>query len=165
LTHTHAFILEQGVDPGNTVGLFTTFTAFRQQPATCAFITRQKQLHIQDLNNPGSNDIPSPIRNYRVLKLLMDLDDRKIFALGTHSGNNRVHLLEMTVPQSENDKVVVRDLLPLPDLSYDDEFTQVLSYSPGLGGNGEKYILIAALTTASPRWIYRIPLPDSSTGG
>jgi hypothetical protein len=90
----------------------------------------------------------------------MDWNDRKIFALGTPAGTNRVYLLEMTVPQSEVDKVTVTELVSLPDLSQDDEFTQVLS--SGSSKQGGDYILIAALTNASRRWIYRISLPDSS---
>ncbi|EED20717.1 conserved hypothetical protein [Talaromyces stipitatus ATCC 10500] len=153
-------VRSQGVDPGNTVGLFTAFTAFRQQQSTCAFIAREKQLYIQNLAYPGTTAIENSIKNYRVLKLVMDWNDRKIFALGTPSGTNRVYLLEMTVPQSEVDRVTVTELVSLPDLSQDDEFTQVLSSNSFQQGGD--YILIAALTNASRRWIYRISLPDSS---
>ncbi|PCH02423.1 Hypothetical protein PENO1_022300 [Penicillium occitanis (nom. inval.)] len=154
-------VRSQGFDPGSTVGLFTAFTAFRQQQATCAFIAREKQLYIQNLADPGSIAVENTIKNYRVLKLVMDWNDRKIFALGTPAGTNRVYLLEMTVPQSEVDKVTVTELVSLPDLSQDDEFTFVLSSSSSQQGGD--YILIAALTSARRRWIYRISLPDSST--
>lgn len=158
-------IQSQGVDPGNVAGLFTAFTAFRQQPATCAFISRQKHLHIQDLQKPRTNDVQHLIKSYRILKLVMDCDDRKMFALGTHLGKSQVYLLELTVPQSETGKVPVRELAVLPGLSQDDEFTLVLSYNPQQPSEGgEKYILIAALATTSPRWVYRIPLEDSSIG-
>lgn len=153
-------VRSQGLDPGNT-GLFTAFTAFRQQQATCAFIAREKQLYIQNLADPGSIAVENTIKNYRVLKLVMDWNDRKIFALGTPAGTNRVYLLEMTVPQSEVDNVTVTELVSLPDLSQDDEFTVVLSSSSSQQGGD--YILIAALTNARRRWIYRISLPDSST--
>lgn len=152
-------ISPQGVDPGTTVGLFTAFTAFRHQESMCAFIAREKQLYIQKVET-GSVAIENTIKNYRILKLIMDWDDRKIFALGTPAGMNRVYLLRMTVPQSEVDRVTVTELVPLPDLSQDDEFTQVLS--AGSSQQGGDYILIAALTNANRRWIYRISLPDSS---
>ena len=67
----------------------------------------------------------------------------------------------MTVPQYEADKISISELVSLPDLSQDDETTMVLSSSSSK--QGSDYILIAALTNPSRRWIYRISLPDSST--
>lgn len=155
------FFRAQGLDPVNTLGLFTAFTTFRQQQSTCAFIARGKQLFIKNVADRGSIALETTIQNYRVLKLVMDCNDRKIFALGTPAGTNRVFLLEMTVPQYDVDKVSVTELVSLPDLSQDDETTMVLSSSSSKQGGD--YILIAALTNASRRWIYRISLPDSST--
>lgn len=85
---------------------------------------------------------------------MMGWKDQKMYALGTTSTNQRMLLLEMTVPQSEAEDVCVRELTPLPTLSYDEEFTEMLSDEMG-----EKYVLIASLAGGNRHAIYRIRLP------
>jgi hypothetical protein len=137
-------------------GLFTTFAPFRQEATTCAVITREKQLHIQNL----TEDDPTPaihkdIRHYQVFKLMRGWHDDKMFALGRPSASHRMLLLEMTVPRSTAEEVSVRELAQLPGLSYNDEFTERVSDEAG-----EMYVLIAALAGANQHTIYRVRLPE-----
>lgn len=85
---------------------------------------------------------------------MMGWNDGKMFALGTTSANQRMLLLEMTVPRGEAEEVCVRELAHLQTLSYHEEFTETLSDE-----QGEKYVLIASLGGANRHAIYRIRLP------
>ncbi|KAH8697600.1 hypothetical protein BGW36DRAFT_169975 [Talaromyces proteolyticus] len=143
------------LDTNIAAALFTTFAPFRQQAATCAVVTREKQLYIRNIiENDPSAAIEKKIKNYRVLRLIMGWRDEKILALGTPSASHKMFLLEMTVPRSENDSVSVTELTQIPGLSYDDEFIEMLSDE-----SGEKYVLIAALAGAKQSTIYKVHLP------
>ncbi|KAK0631510.1 kinase-like domain-containing protein [Immersiella caudata] len=150
---TPVIIESQGFDSSNTAGLFTTIAPFRIQNATCAFVTREKYLHIQSLVDDGvSPGVHKDIRHYRVLKLMMDSDDR-LFALGTTSANQKLLLLELTVPRSPIGNVSVKEISTLPGLLYSDEVTQRISEEAG-----DKFVLVAALVAPNRRAIYRVRL-------
>ncbi|KAK3381856.1 hypothetical protein B0H63DRAFT_435372 [Podospora didyma] len=155
-TMESVIIESRGLDNSSSASLLTTFAPFHNDPATCAVITRENCLHIQNLTE--SEPIPpihKGLKNYRVLKLIMDWHDDKMFALGTTPLNQRLLLLELTVPRSEAEKVDIRELAQLPGLSHNDEFTVRLSDEAG-----EKYILVAALVGANRRAIYRARLSE-----
>jgi len=155
-----ANIAFQGFDSSNTAGLFTTFAPLRNQPATCAIVTREKHLHVQSFVDGG----PAPgahqdIRHYRVLRLIVDSDDR-LFALGTTSANQRLLLLELIVPRSPAGTISIREISSLPGLSYNDEITQRISEELG-----EKFVLVAALVGPNRRALYKVRLggqPEAS---
>ena len=149
---------KKGFDSSSTVGLFTTFAPFPENAATCALVTREKRLHIQDLKDDDSSPaIHKDIKNYRVLKLMTGWHDGKMFALGRRPANHKILLLEMTVSQAEVWEVSIGELCQLPGLSYGDEFTERLFGDE----QGKKYILVAALVgAANQRAIYRVPLPE-----
>jgi hypothetical protein len=144
----------QGPDSSSSACLFTTFAPFRQKPTTCAIITREKQLHIHDMMVDNLvTPIRKDIKNYRVLKLMMDWDDNRMFALGRPSGSNRMHVLQINVPGSQDDEITITELAQIPGLSEGDQFTEKLS-----DGGGEKYLLITALAGPNQCCIYRVGL-------
>ncbi|KAK0630326.1 hypothetical protein B0T17DRAFT_636267 [Bombardia bombarda] len=152
-------IESKGLDSSSTAGLFTTFVPFHLEAATCAVVTREKRLHIQNLMpNSSTTAFHKDIKNYRILKLMMEANDEKMLALGTTSANHKLVLFELTVPRSDTDEVCMRELAQLPGLSYNDEFTERLS-----DGTDEKYVLIAALVAANRRAIYRVRLSGQDT--
>ncbi len=154
-------VRSQGFDPGSTVGLFTAFTAFRQQQATCAFIAREKQLYIQNLADPGSIAVENTIKNYCILKLVMDWNDRKILRWVHQPVRIESIYLEMTVPQSRSRQSHrYRTGVSTGSIA---ATMSLLLFSRQVLPARRDYILIAALTSARRRWIYRISLPDSST--
>ncbi|KAL2816012.1 hypothetical protein BDW59DRAFT_177472 [Aspergillus cavernicola] len=144
----------QHLDSGSNARLFTTLAPFRQDPATCALIAREKQLYIQNMIVVCP---PAPIRkeikNYRVVKLMIGSNDLKMYALARASASSRLLLLQMTVPQSNDEDISVRELAHLPGLSADDQFTERV-----WDGDMEKCVLIAALVNNSKRAIYRVRL-------
>lgn len=159
---------KQGLDSSSTAGLFTAFAPFRQDPTTCAVVTREKGLHIQKLTPDDTRiaiadpvDIHRDIPNYRVRKLLMAWHDDRMFAVGRTSANHKMLLLEMAVPREQTGPhVVIRELAQLPGLSADDEFVVGLSDE-----EGEQYILVAVLAGVNRRAIYRIRLPEEPEEG
>jgi hypothetical protein len=112
-------------------------------------------LHIQKLaDGDRTIAINKEIKDYEILRLIMEWHDQKIFALGRASVNQKMLLLELTVPRSETEKVSVKELAQLPTLSYDGEFTGQLSDE-----KGDKYVLIASIASANRHAIYRVRLP------
>ncbi|KAL3456860.1 kinase-like domain-containing protein [Aspergillus heterothallicus] len=142
----------RGLD--STARLLTTFAPFHQKAAACTIVTRERQLHIHDMTaeNPAIL-IQKEIKNYRVLKLMMAINDDKMYALARKSGNHRIMVLEMKVPGTQGDELCARELADLPDLSEDDEMTERLHEN-----EGEKFITIAALVGKGRRAIYRVDI-------
>lgn len=83
---------------------------------------------------------------------MMNRQDDKLFALGTRSATERVLLLEMDIPNGNSD-AAVRELAPLPGLSYSDDFVVRL-----VDEGAEKCILVATLSGANRRAIYKVRL-------
>ena len=124
----------------------------------CAIVTREKQLHVQDL--AGDKLTPHStveIKQYRVLNLTIDADDR-IFALGTYAAHHRLLLLELIVSLSTPGAGSVREITHLPGLSYNDEVTLRVSNAAG-----ERFALVAALVRPTRRAIYRVRLESATT--
>ncbi|KAJ5994331.1 hypothetical protein N7451_010055 [Penicillium sp. IBT 35674x] len=140
----------QGFDITSTVGIFTTLAPFNKVPDACAVVTREEMLHIRSLD-PESRiqSAAADIHTYRVLKLMMGWDDKRLFAVGKRTANHKMLLLEMTMPGRAR-TTLIKELAELPGLSDDDEFAVRLSF---LGE--EKFILLAALTNDNRRAIYR----------
>lgn len=82
---------------------------------------------------------------------MMEWNDRILLALGTVSGDQRMLLLKISLPQSEADNVSIKELAQLPGLSYDGEFTERLSTE-----DGTKYVLIASVERGGRHVIYKI---------
>ncbi|KAJ6095506.1 hypothetical protein N7486_006252 [Penicillium sp. IBT 16267x] len=140
----------QGFDITSTVGIFTTLAPFNKVPDACAVVTREEMLHIRSLDPKSTiQSAAADIHTYRVLKLMMGWDDKRLFAVGKRSANHKMLLLEMTMP-GPTKKILIKELAELPGLSDDDEFSERLSF---LGE--EKFILLAALTNDNRRAIYR----------
>ncbi|RDW83664.1 uncharacterized protein DSM5745_03990 [Aspergillus mulundensis] len=142
----------RGLDSSSTARLFTTLAPFHNRPTMCAVVTREKQLHIQDLAAENTmTPIRKDIKNYRVLKLMMSSQDDKLYAVARHPVNYKILLVELTVPRSNEDEVRFRELTTLPNLAEDDQFTERLHDTTD--GKG---ILLASLVGAGRRAIHRI---------
>jgi hypothetical protein len=112
------------------------------------------RLHIhRDETSDQTTSITKVIKNYRVHRLMMEWNDRILFALGTASGNQRMLLLKISLPLSDADNVSIKEIAQLPGLSYDAEFTERLSTE-----NDIKYVLIASVERGSRHVIYKICL-------
>lgn len=132
------------------MGIFTTLAPFNEVPDACAVVTREEMLHVRSLDPESKiQSAAADIHTYRVLKLMMGWDDKRLFAVGKRSANHKMLLLEMTMPGPAK-KTLIKELAELPGLSDDDEFAERLSF---LGK--EKFILLAALTNDNRRAIYR----------
>ncbi|KAJ5759042.1 hypothetical protein N7520_006198 [Penicillium odoratum] len=145
----------QGFDINTTVGIFTTLAPFNKVPDACAVVTREEMLHIKSLNPEKLfRSATADIHTYRILKLMMGWDDKRLFAVGKRY--HRMLLLEITMPGLRRNEtpitkeISITELAELPGLSDDDDFTERLS-SQG----DEKFILLAALTNDNRRAIYR----------
>ncbi|KAL4742688.1 hypothetical protein BDV11DRAFT_210919 [Aspergillus similis] len=149
----------RGADSSSTTRLFTTFAPFHRKPTMCVLVTREKQLHIQDL---AAEDTTAPIqkdiKQYRLLKLLINFQDDKLYAVARQPLNYRLLLLEMTLPQSTGDKLCFRELACLPDIAKDDQFVERLREVEGGG-----CFLIASLVGSGRRAIHRVGFDDSAT--
>ncbi|KAK3335227.1 kinase-like domain-containing protein [Cercophora scortea] len=181
-TRTQQIVIveSRGLDSSSIAGLFTTFIPFRLDPSTCAVVTRQKRLHIQDLRETetpttdpttttttgaGVEAIHCDIKNYRVLKLMMTSRDDKMYALGTSTASHKILLLEMTVPRRGDVETElggggvggIREVAQLTGLSYNDEFVERLAEGKTTG-EGEGYVLVAALVAQNRRAVYRVGL-------
>ncbi|KAJ5650893.1 uncharacterized protein N7484_004616 [Penicillium longicatenatum] len=140
----------QGFDITSTVGIFTTLAPFNKVPDACAVITREEMLHIRSLDPESTiQSAAADIHIYRVLKLMMGWDDKRLYAVGKRSANHKMLLLEMSMP-GQTRSLVIKELAELPGLSDDDAFSERL-YSQG----EKKFILLAALTNDNRRAIYR----------
>lgn len=95
------------------------------------------------------------IKGYRVLSLMMDQDDRKMFALGTKSAKNKLHLLELSIPHPNAD-LSVENITEIRELSYEDKFLARIVVD-----NTQEYVLIVALASGKRRSnvIVKISLP------
>ncbi|KAJ5923408.1 hypothetical protein N7454_008653 [Penicillium verhagenii] len=141
----------QGFDINTTVGIFTTLAPFNKVSDVCAVVTREDTLHIRSLDPVGPiPSVAADIHTYRVLKLMMGWDDKRLFAVGKKAANHKMLLLEMTMPTPRRKETLIKELAELPGLSDDDEFTERLSFQ-----GDEKFILIAALTNDNRRALYR----------
>ncbi|KAL4811756.1 hypothetical protein BDW67DRAFT_148678 [Aspergillus spinulosporus] len=148
----------RGADSSSTARLFTTFAAFHKNPTVCVVVTREKQLHIQDL---AAEDTTAPIhrdiKQYRLLKLLMNSQDNKLYAVARRPINYRLLLVEMTIPRSAEDNLRFKELACLPDLTKDDQFIERLREVEGGG-----CILIASLVGSSRPAIHRVGFDDGA---
>jgi hypothetical protein len=140
----------KGFDITSTVGIFTTLAPFNKVPDACAVITREEMLHIRSLDPESTiQSAAADIHIYRILKLMMGWDDKRLYAVGKRSANHKMLLLEMSMP-GQTRGLLVKELAELPGLSDDDAFSERLYFQ------GEKeFILIAALTNDNRRAIYR----------
>ncbi|KAL4905101.1 hypothetical protein BDW74DRAFT_19058 [Aspergillus multicolor] len=142
----------RGLDSSSTARLFTTLAPFHNRPTKCAVVTREKQLHIQDLAaDDTTSHIRKDIKHYRVLKLMMGSQDDKLYAVVRHPFNYKMLLVELTVPRSNEDEVCFKELTTLPDLIEDDQFTERLR-----DATDGKCILLASLVGAGRRAIHRV---------
>ncbi|KAK0719271.1 hypothetical protein B0H67DRAFT_149719 [Lasiosphaeris hirsuta] len=147
-------IESRGFDSSTTAGLFTTFAPFQQEAITCAIVTREKGLHVQSLAGQEPFSMHKDIRGYRVLKLMIDSDD-KVYAIGTPTASNRLQLLELTIPRSSTEGVSVQEIAQLSGLTIHDDFTEQVATVAG-----EKCALVAALVGVNRRAIYRVRLSE-----
>ncbi|KAL4945255.1 hypothetical protein BDV06DRAFT_45168 [Aspergillus oleicola] len=112
------------LDSSSSARLFTAFAPFHRNATTCAIVTREKQLHIHDMAvNNNTDSIQVDIKNYRVMKLLIDLEDDRLYAVARQSANYRVVLVRMTIPRSNADDIRPTEIAQLEDFSEDDPFT------------------------------------------
>ncbi|KAL6231205.1 hypothetical protein BDW75DRAFT_248078 [Aspergillus navahoensis] len=146
----------RGADSSSNARLFTTFAPFHKKPTMCAVVTREKQLHIQDL---AAEDTTAPIRkdikHYRLLKVMINSRDDKMYAVARQPVSHRLMLVEMAVPQSAQDELRFKELATLPDLAKDDHFMERLWEV-----KGGACILIASLVSSGRRAIHRIGFDD-----
>ncbi|KAK1752733.1 kinase-like domain-containing protein [Echria macrotheca] len=151
-------IESKGFDSSSTAGLFTTFAPLRKESATCAIVMREKRLNIQGLarEDPGAR-IDKDIKHCRVLRLLIDPDDR-IFALGTALAHHKLLLMELMGVRSPEGDISTRIISLLPGLDHSDQFTQRIVTEAG-----EKYVLVAALVGPNRRAIYRVQLGSEAS--
>ncbi|KAL5001031.1 hypothetical protein BDV10DRAFT_25730 [Aspergillus recurvatus] len=148
----------RGADSSSTARLFTTFAPFHKKPTMCAIVTREKQLHIQDL---AAQDITASIRkdikHYRLLKLMINSRDDRLYAIARQPVNYRLLLVEITIPKSTEDELCFKELVCVPDLAKDDHFMERLWEVKGGG-----CILIASLVSSGRRAIHRIGFDDGA---
>jgi hypothetical protein len=124
----------------------------------CVVVTREKQLNIQDLATEGTTaPIQRDIKQYRLLKLLINSRDDKLYAVARQPINYRLLLVELTLPRSTEDKLRFTELACLPDLAKDDQFTQRLREVEGGG-----CILIASLVGSGRPAIHRVRFDDGA---
>ncbi|KAL4749093.1 hypothetical protein BDW72DRAFT_195133 [Aspergillus terricola var. indicus] len=148
----------RGADSSSTARLFTTFAPFHKKSTMCVVVTREKQLHIQDLAAEHTTaPIQKDIKQYRLLKLLMNSRDDKLYAVARQPVDYRLLLVEMTLPRSTDDKLHFRELACLPDLAKDDHFIERLLEVEGGG-----CIFIAALVGSGRRAIHRVEFDDDA---
>ena len=127
-------------------------------------VTSEKRFLIHTFGDENTaRDMQRDVDHWRILKLLgSSTDKNKVVALGTYSANQRIMLLELTLPQPKSswrDGVEVVKIASLPGLLYGDEFVAQLS-DPARDG-GERFVLVAALVTARrQRAIYKVRLDD-----
>ncbi|CAI7603511.1 unnamed protein product [Penicillium glandicola] len=149
-----------GLESSSTVGLLTTFAPFSQKPDVCALVTREKQLHIQSLAEVDKTaGIQADIKNYRVLKLMMDKSDKKVFAVGRRAAHHKMLLLEIAMPTPHAKTISVTELAEIPGLTYRDEFAERVVH-----GEGESVVIIAALMSANRCGIFKISVPRPKSG-
>ncbi|KGO36018.1 hypothetical protein PEX1_080440 [Penicillium expansum] len=153
---TPLIIESLGLDTSSTVGLFTTFATSLQKPHVCVLVTREKQLHIQSLAQEDHTPaIKFDIKNYRVLKLMMDKNDDKILAVGRRAAHHTMLLLEIAMPPQAT-KISVTELAEIPGLTHSDEFTERVVH-----GEEESVVILAALMGANQCRIYKTIVPRS----
>ncbi|RYO89944.1 hypothetical protein DL766_007079 [Monosporascus sp. MC13-8B] len=92
----------------------------------------------------------------------------RLYALAAPNASHRIVLIEVHVPSSRagaggEGEVAVRELAHLEGLGHDDVFA-VRVCEPDADGEGEGYVLVAALVGANRRAIYRVPLAVPSAG-
>lgn len=104
---------------------------------------------LTDLENKFT--IEKDIKNYHILKVMMSRDDERIIALGRHSADHTILLLEIMVPRVATKDIELRELAELPGLSYNDEICERLCDQ-----GDDKFVLLAALMGANQQAIYRI---------
>ncbi|CAN8095329.1 unnamed protein product [Discula destructiva] len=141
----------RGLDPSSTVELFTSFAPFYHELG-CAVVTREKRIHL--LRSPDQDTPARDIPNYRVLELMMSLQDDVMYALGTSSANHNVLLLEIPIHDDQGERFEIKELAQLDGLKSGDKVTVNLSET-----GGERYVLVAALVSGSKRTVYRVRLP------
>ncbi|RYP16515.1 hypothetical protein DL765_005076 [Monosporascus sp. GIB2] len=92
----------------------------------------------------------------------------RLYALAAPNASHRIVLIEVHVPSGRagaggEGEVAVRELAHLEGLGHNDVFAERLC-EPDADGEGEGYVLVAALVGANRRAIYRVPLAVPSAG-
>ncbi|KAJ6441394.1 ankyrin repeat protein [Purpureocillium lavendulum] len=145
-------IVSLGYDVSAYAGLFTAFCPFHDRN-TCAVVTREKRFHIQKFEgSDASLELQREIPKYRISKLLPSaLGPRgRLLAIGTAQVKQQMMLLEIHFSPTLN----AQPLASLPRLSHGDDFDAIFSdRSP------DPCVIVASLTGASRRVIYRVKLP------
>ena len=137
----------------STVSFFTSFAPFRKQNA-CAIVTREHSFHVQYFTDDlDPRDVVQSVNNYRLLDIIMDLDDEMVFALGTESANSDVWLLRFPLPKSNKDDIVINKVERMHKTLYDDDCALSIS----LEGD-KKYMVISVARGI----MYRLKLSQQS---
>ncbi|KAI9149653.1 Arginine permease CAN1 [Paramyrothecium foliicola] len=112
----------QGSDGGsNAVPFFTSLAVFHGEK-TCVLVTREKLVHvISAKDNDTERDIQEKVANYRVLRLMIDRKNSRLFAIAATSVSNKLLLAEMNVP-SPGKKISFKEISKIPGLAYGDSF-------------------------------------------
>jgi len=122
----------------STVSFFTAFAPFRKQNA-CAIVTREHRFHVQYFTDDlDARDVVQSINSYRLLDIIMDLDDETVFALGTDSASSDVWLLRFPLPKSNKDDITIVKVERMHKILYDDDCALSIS----LEGDS-KYMVIS----------------------
>ena len=123
---------------------------------------------------PQVTEMEKEMTNYRVLRLMVSCDDRRLYCIGTAIASHKLLLFTIDLPNMAGNKLKVIELAQLGDLGYGDVFTAQLaekavgSRTVGDGSNnGDKgetesgtYVLVAALVGRGKKAIYRIQIPE-----
>ncbi|KAL2881517.1 hypothetical protein SGCOL_003084 [Colletotrichum sp. CLE4] len=144
---TEEVLIEPRDQESKGSSLFTTFAGLHQQ-AACVIARRSRY--------------PKIIENYRLLRVMIDPSDDTVFALGSRAGGGCILVLEIARPETR-DPVIIRELVQIPGLSENDEFTGTI-----VGNDGNRHILITALVGANRHAVFKIDLsgrlPDTLPG-
>ncbi|KAI0169816.1 kinase-like protein [Hypoxylon sp. FL1284] len=160
-------------DSGNWGRLFTTLTTTDSEH-TLAVVLYQNQLIIRNFVNPSPHlSSQTTFRNYFILKLLMDRQHSRLYALGSKFGHGKLLLMELPLERlSHREKP--REIKQFPHIDHRDKFTAELirGVGPLLGeasgepyrtdvtdADTEGYIIISVYSRARPR-LYKMNLPS-----
>lgn len=116
--------------------------------------------------------------SYRILRLMVSRDDRRLYCIGTAVASHRLLLFTIDLPNTVGDKLKVVELAQLGDLGYGDVFTaQLAEKAVGIrtarddNNDGDRaeadsgtYVLVAALVGRGKKAIYRVQIPEQQTG-
>lgn len=127
---------------------------------------------------PQVIEMEKEMTSYRILRLMVSRDDRRLYCIGTAIASHRLLLFTIDLPNTAGDKLKVVELAQLGDLGYGDVFTaQLAEKTVGLrrvgvdSNDGDRdeaesgtYVLVAALVGRGKKAIYRVQIPEQQTG-